>query len=357
MLNNTLYRLLHDKRLTVGYLGGSITEGTGASSPERCWRGLTTAWLKATFPDCRIDEVNAAIGGTGSSLGIYRMDKDLLSKSPNLVFVEFTVNDASYAFDEILSDSETIVRKIYEKDPTTEIIYVHTATKFVSTRISAGMSIPSRTAHSAVMYHYGIPQINVGEILRSRIISEGVDWQRYTTDTTHPNDEGYRIYADTICEFLGKALLGKSSVGICPRAVPSPLRTDKRIGAQLVDARVCANDAWTLVENKTLCGRYPSFIEATTPDAELEFCFKGSRVGIYVSIDSDSGDIVYSVDGGVEKTMRIWEISARNFSRVTGKLLSDDLAHGDHVLRLRVAHTKSEEATGTAVRIGAFMVY
>ena len=31
MLENTLYRLKHDKKLTVGYFGGSITEGAGAS--------------------------------------------------------------------------------------------------------------------------------------------------------------------------------------------------------------------------------------------------------------------------------------------------------------------------------------
>ncbi len=46
MLANTAYRLNKKKKLTVGFLGGSNTEGAGATSWDNTsWRGLVTAEL------------------------------------------------------------------------------------------------------------------------------------------------------------------------------------------------------------------------------------------------------------------------------------------------------------------------
>ena len=68
MLENTLYRLKKEGRLTIGYFGGSITEGAGASCADKCWRGLSAGWFPESFPYAEITKINAAIGGTGSML-------------------------------------------------------------------------------------------------------------------------------------------------------------------------------------------------------------------------------------------------------------------------------------------------
>ena len=89
MLDNTLYKLKNNKELTIGFFGGSITEGAGASDASRTsWRGSVMRWFRERYPDHEIREIQAAIGGTGSSLGIFRCERDLLSKKPDLVFME-----------------------------------------------------------------------------------------------------------------------------------------------------------------------------------------------------------------------------------------------------------------------------
>ena len=89
MLDNTFYKLKHNLSLTVGYFGGSITEGAGASDASKTsWRAGVTDWFRVTYPDAVVREIQATIGGTGSDLGMYRCDADLLSKNPDLVFVE-----------------------------------------------------------------------------------------------------------------------------------------------------------------------------------------------------------------------------------------------------------------------------
>ena len=88
MLTNTAYRLNKEKKLTVGFFGGSITEGAGATSWDNTsWRALITKDLRKTYPEAEIKAVNAAVGGTGSDLGLYRLEHDLLKYEPNLILL------------------------------------------------------------------------------------------------------------------------------------------------------------------------------------------------------------------------------------------------------------------------------
>src|ERR1700744_988408 len=49
--------------IKVAYLGGSITAQAG-------WRVKSLAHFRALFPAAKFSEINAAIGGTGSDLGV-----------------------------------------------------------------------------------------------------------------------------------------------------------------------------------------------------------------------------------------------------------------------------------------------
>lgn len=122
-IGNALWRAKKRKHLTVAYFGGSITEGAGASSGDKTsWRARTTANLKALLPDVVVEEVNAAIGGTGSNLGAFRLERDVLSRKPDLVFVEFAVNDGGAGEEQTLSAMEGIVRHLRKIDPRCDIV-------------------------------------------------------------------------------------------------------------------------------------------------------------------------------------------------------------------------------------------
>lgn len=361
MLENTIYRLKKDKRLTIGFFGGSITEGAGASDPSKTsWRGSVTDWFRAQYPDCGINPIQAAIGGTGSSLGIFRAGRDLLSKHPDLVFIEYSVNDGLGNYDEILSNSETIVRKIYADNPYADIIYVHTTTKGISEHIAKGGEYTARSAHSAVMHRYAIPQIDMGEILRSRVLSEGGDWLRYTTDTVHPNDEGYKIYTNAVTDFLSGQLSAAVPGFLTGVKLPEPLSDLSRLEARLEDSYGAFDRSepkgWHKTD-KSLCGRYEHYIEADEAGAELVYSFNGRRVGLYLMLAKDSGDLIWSIDGGEERTLRTWDHYCKSFNRAGGMLLGGELPNGPHTLKLRVSADKADESEGRAIRIGAFMVY
>ena len=85
-LPNFAAKLKAGEPVTVAYFGGSITEQNG-------WRVQSADFLRGLYPKSKISPVNAAIGGTGSDLGAFRLAHDVLEHKPDLVFVEFAVND------------------------------------------------------------------------------------------------------------------------------------------------------------------------------------------------------------------------------------------------------------------------
>ena len=82
-------------KLTIGFIGGSITMGSVSSTPQLCYAYHVFSWWKKMFPNSEMVYVNAGIGATDSQFGCARVQSDLLDQKPDFVIVEFSVNDSS----------------------------------------------------------------------------------------------------------------------------------------------------------------------------------------------------------------------------------------------------------------------
>lgn len=360
MLDNTFFKLKHDKHLTVGYFGGSITEGAGASdASETSWRARVTDWFRTEYPDADVREIQAAIGGTGSDLGMYRCDVDLLSKEPDLVFIEFAVNDSWMAYDAVLSQTEAIYRKIRKHNPYADIVCVITTTKTITDGLEKGGEFTARSAHSVIAHRYGAPVIDVGNLLHFEVLKTGGDYLRFTTDTVHPNDDGYAIYTDCITAFLRKWADGAKET-YAEHVLPSPADFREKVyeNARMTECTAADNysaDGFAFTE-KSMCGRYPSYLEAAVPGSTFSFTFKGENCGFYWMMAKDSGDALVSVDGGDEISVRSWDHYCKSFSRAGAAFFAKGLPYGVHKVTVRVAETKADESEGTVLRIGALLI-
>ena len=364
MLENTRYRLENNLGLTVVYFGGSITEGSGASVYDNCWAAKTTAYFKNNYPACEINHVSAAIGGTGTMLGVYRCDRDVCSHHPDLVFFEYCVNDMNGDFMTLANNTEAIIRKIRAQNPFCDIVFVYTMTWNTADIMAHGDMQSAKAAHTAMAYYYGLPQVDVGEVLFTHIarkLHEGETpaWMTYTTDAVHPNDEGYQIYSDTIFSHLDAWLEKAETIEALIRHKNPPLLFGERshIGAHMDDATMTADhdDKWHRSEH-SLCGKYPRYLECTEPGGTLTFAFEGTRVDLFWMYARDSGDLIFSIDGGEEHTVSTWDDYCKICNRSGLGTLISGLPMGPHTLKLRVSDQKHTESEGYAVRIGAFLV-
>ncbi len=141
--------------IKVGYLGGPITAQPG-------WRVKSLAHFKQAYPSAKFTEINAAIGGTGSDLGVFRVQQDVLSKQPDLLFVEFAVNDGGASPEQIIRCMEGIVRQTWRAYPECDIVFVYTIAGNMLETTQQGKLPRSVAAMEDVATHYGIPSIHAG---------------------------------------------------------------------------------------------------------------------------------------------------------------------------------------------------
>lgn len=184
--------------LKIAYLGGSITEGSGASPQSNRWSTLVTKeFFQKRFPNKTVIEVNAGVGGTCSDLGMYRMRKDFIAEEPDVVFVEFAVNDAGRS-DPTASKPymEGIVRQLAKLPKQPVIIFVLTTKAGGRDKLAVSIA-----AHKEVAAYYGIGVIDLDAYIWDLVDKGEAVWEKgvpgtLTADGTHPNNDGYRAYAD-----------------------------------------------------------------------------------------------------------------------------------------------------------------
>ncbi|MCS4454428.1 SGNH/GDSL hydrolase family protein [Clostridium botulinum] len=102
----------------IVFLGGSITEGTGAVAKDKAYVHIVGEYFKNLYKHKKVNIYNAGIGGTGSRFGLFRLERDVICYNPDLVFFEFSVNDRiENPFDASIT-TEGVVRKLlFLKNP------------------------------------------------------------------------------------------------------------------------------------------------------------------------------------------------------------------------------------------------
>ena len=135
---------------------------------------------------------NAGIGATTSQFGVARADADLLYTKPDLVFIEFSVNDENT--EHFKETYEGLVRHIYTSQSRPAVVLLHNS--FFSTGEGSG------EIHIAVGKYYDLPCVSIKNNVHGRIAAGELAAETITADDLHPNDAGHIMLADTIRYFL-----------------------------------------------------------------------------------------------------------------------------------------------------------
>lgn len=185
------------ERLNVVFFGASLTWGANASDPQlTSYRGQMAKRLEEAYPLARFKFWDAAIGGTGSQLGVFRFEHDVLSRKPDLVFLDFSANDdINSADEETLASYESLVRRVIvdAKTPLVQVIF-----PFLWNVKDAKLeTMKRREAHLAIAKAYSVPAGDAIELAQKRVKSgETTIEKMWPFDGVHPGDGGYTVFAD-----------------------------------------------------------------------------------------------------------------------------------------------------------------
>ena len=191
-LKNTMRRAANGESLVIGFLGGSITQGSLSSTPETCYAYLVYEWWKQAFPNATFSFVNGGIGGTTSHYGGARSWKDVLCYRPDVVTVDFSVNDDANEFFE--ETYEGTLRRLLMAPSNPAVVVLNNV--FYDTGKNA------QEYHNRIADHYGIPHVSIKDTIYPLVESGELVRADITPDNLHPNDKGHRLVADEICKFL-----------------------------------------------------------------------------------------------------------------------------------------------------------
>lgn len=307
-------KALKGDTLRVAYLGGSITEQPG-------WRVYSLKWLREQYPATIFIEINAAIGGTGSDFGAFRLGKHVLEFKPDLLFVEFAVNDDGKQPSGIERSMEGIVRQSKNFNSQMDICLIYTIKQDFMEVMGFGKQPESIRVMEQVAKHYNLPSINFG-VEVARQVNQGQlimtskernqDGKRvFSPDGVHPYPEtGHRIYHQ-VFERSFSTILANSTQGPVAAAMPPAYREGSYLKVMLVyPAELPILEGWnrTAIASDPRFNRVNRLIEHTyraeTPCASLAFQFRGTAVGVCDLLGPGSGRVVVDIDGVVTDTLR-----------------------------------------------------
>ncbi len=210
-LANVLRKAQKGEPVTVALIGGSITQGVGASEKEKSYAGLLRKWWENEFPSSALTFVNAGIGATDSIMGVHRVDTDVLKYEPDLVIVEFSANDIGQEDELVQEVYESLVRKILRADNSPAVMLLYFCNRAGSTK---------QNIHAEVGFNYNLPMISYKDVIFPSDSSKIYEWTEISDDAIHPNDKGHKVASELIINYIQNV---ESNLSIIDSKVESEL--------------------------------------------------------------------------------------------------------------------------------------
>ncbi len=317
------------EEICVAAIGGSITAGgLQTKDPKNRYVARVAAWFTQAFPQAKVRFVNAGIGGTNSLYGAMRVQRDVLSKQPDLVIVEYAVND-NHPVPMFWASYEGVLRQILRAPQQPAVVQL-----FFMQRQGQNAQ---ETQHM-LGRHYDLPMVSFRDAWWPEFYSGRAQWETMYADVVHPNDTGHILASELLIALLEKAK-ALPEPGAERTALPAPMISELFVDcryAQNTDLKPSTNSGWTTNADKS---KWESPAEGGT----IEFTFDGELLFLGYEIDAEAEPLAsYRIDGGESRPLK------RNPNRLP---LAEGLKPGTHTIRIELASAASRQVPNAKVRI------
>jgi len=328
-LHKAIDKARNGETVTIAYLGGSITEGSLATpKTTRCYAYLSAQLFAEKFmPDAaQLKYVNAGISGTPSLLGITRLEQDVLRHQPDIVFVEFAVNDNGDLFSQGVYES--LLRKLLTSESEPAVILIFTG-------LSGGNSCQ---AHMSMLgKYYDLGMISVKDAIWPEIQQGNMQWRDYSTDYAHPTNEGHAFIADAVGHYFDLAAAQQPQAYVMPANVRVGNYLEYLENIRSGDSRIVSEGAFPFAAVSCYSYRqgwwHRGMVDGTEP---LTLQVEGTRMTIAFKQMNDQkwGSAEVWVDG--ERKLTLPGYASNAWGNVQTQLVSFG-SDGAHTVEIRMA--------------------
>ena len=250
--------------VTIAYIGGSITQGAGATPiNSECYAYKSYRdFARVSGGGENVRFVKAGVGGTPSELGMIRFERDVLrdgNETPDIVVVEFAVNDDG---DETKGNCyESLVRKILTLPNRPAVVLLFSV-------FANDWNLQDRLGVVGERYH--LPMVSVLNAVtpqfrlkqgQGRVLSKN----QFFYDMFHPTNAGHTVMADCLTYFFAQAAKQGSAEEPDPmeKGLPEPVIGSDFERVRLLDRKDMPEGA------KVVCGSF-RFTDTELQEVEMD---------------------------------------------------------------------------------------
>lgn len=292
LIHKAFEKLEKENKLTIGVIGGSITAGAAASDfSKTSWGPLLVNWFRNQYPNADISFHNAGIGATNSIFGVHRIDHDLLFHKPDLVVVEFSVNDMNTPGTKM--SYESMIRKILKSDNKPAVLALGLMT-------DTGENW--QEYHIDVCKNYEIPYISYRDAIYPEIENGNITWETLYPDEVHPNDKGHRIIANLLISFL-------DTIRKKNNTLPAPVTANRYESAYVYQFSAGINNDWQLTDIGLCTSRKGKKLQFTIEASMISIMYertpeKDKAPTVYLTVDNKKQKLQTYFENGWGKYMQ-----------------------------------------------------
>jgi len=192
--NKTINLVFHGHSVPAGYFK-TPTVNTLQSYPYQ-----VLEQLKSLYPLAVINVINTAIGGENSIKGEKRFKKDVISHNPDIIFIDYSLNDRRVGLEKSRIAWEKMIKLALRKN-----------IKVILLTPSPDMGVNILDSNSVLNQHAEQVQslstkYNVGLIDSYALFKEKATYEdgviNYMSQVNHPNEKGHRLISTEILTYF-----------------------------------------------------------------------------------------------------------------------------------------------------------
>jgi arylsulfatase A-like enzyme/lysophospholipase L1-like esterase len=183
--------------------GHSVVAGYAATPNIITFQSYPLLLLKKVtdkYPTVPVNCIRTAIGGENAEQGEKRFDSTVLNHKPDVLFIDYGLNDRAIGIERAEAAWEAMVKKALAKNIKTILL---TPTPDLNEDIISDTTPLEK--HSAMIIalakKYNLPVIDSYHIFKKMALA-GVDIKQYMAQNNHPNEKGHQLVADEMSKLF-----------------------------------------------------------------------------------------------------------------------------------------------------------
>lgn len=290
------------------FIGGSNTTGSPGSE----------YWVNYVLPElakiATVDVYRNGHGGIGSFDALVRIDELVIDESPEVVFIDYAVNDSADAAHTSRANgwapaAEALIRQIRTQLPTTRIVFVNLVQDEQFYVPGSNYEL-SRQKWIDLCDHYDVPYMRFDEWLHGVLGTDTPDMADLLlySDSVHFTTLGHQTIANMVADRAGE-WFPHTSAGWTSDLADYPAIYDD-IADWMHDPQIVngvdldrAGTGWSIDGTA---------VQSSTADDTASYTGTFCAVGLYSNNAAGAGVVAFSVDGGAETTFDLASLAGGN---------------------------------------------